>query len=213
MDHEYEVLATVKGHSITHRFSGTITETEPGVDLIAVALTEASRQLSEGPFSRRDIRSDRKTPRAGSEDQAESGVGNFPKVAGRCPNCRRESLYLGAGGHVTCSFLGCGAPTLADEVLHDGIEAHAHELRARAESAEDRCLRAARAVDVRDHHARDLMAALTGGGHGLPWWMQATRSLESLDDLANSAQLEDDSRPLEKTLQRVGEMARDTVSD
>jgi hypothetical protein len=192
---QYEVTAAVTGHGITHRFTGSVPDTDPPT-LHTQALRDALR----------------KSERHEGEPPGEDAADKFPKVAGKCPNCRRESLYL-AGGHLTCSFLGCGAPTLADEVLHDGVEEHAHELRRRAESAEARCVRAAHAVDVRDHHARDLVQALTGGGHGLPWWMQATRSLESLDDLANSAELADDSEPLEATLQRVGEMARNTVSD
>lgn len=39
------------------------------------------------------------------------------KVAGYCPNCGGESLFLGEGGYVTCSRLECGAPTLAAELL------------------------------------------------------------------------------------------------
>lgn len=39
-------------------------------------------------------------------------------VQGRCPACRGASLFLGDGGHVTCSRLDCPTPTLADEYLH-----------------------------------------------------------------------------------------------
>jgi hypothetical protein len=39
-------------------------------------------------------------------------------VQGRCPACRGSSLFLGDGGHVTCSRLDCPNPTLADEHLH-----------------------------------------------------------------------------------------------
>jgi hypothetical protein len=39
-------------------------------------------------------------------------------VQGRCPACRGASLFLGDGGHVTCSRLDCPNPTLADEQLH-----------------------------------------------------------------------------------------------
>jgi len=37
-----------------------------------------------------------------------------PPVRGRCPSCGSESLFLGSGGYVTCSVIGCknpGAPT------------------------------------------------------------------------------------------------------
>lgn len=41
-----------------------------------------------------------------------------PIVQGRCPACRGTCLFLGSGGHVTCSRLDCPNPTLADEQLH-----------------------------------------------------------------------------------------------
>lgn len=43
----------------------------------------------------------------------------FPKVRGRCPACDSESLVLGAGGHVTCSLIGCRAPLLANTLIHE----------------------------------------------------------------------------------------------
>ena len=39
-------------------------------------------------------------------------------VQGRCPACRSTSLFLGDGGHVTCSRLDCPGPCAADELLH-----------------------------------------------------------------------------------------------
>lgn len=42
----------------------------------------------------------------------------LPKVAGRCPMGCGATLFVGAGGHVTCSLLGCPRPTAADELLH-----------------------------------------------------------------------------------------------
>jgi hypothetical protein len=39
-------------------------------------------------------------------------------VQGRCPACRWSSLFLGDGGHVTCSRLECPNPSLADDLLH-----------------------------------------------------------------------------------------------
>lgn len=44
----------------------------------------------------------------------------FPRVAGRCPSCRGESLFLADGGHVTCSRLDCDNPVEADDLLHSG---------------------------------------------------------------------------------------------
>lgn len=40
-------------------------------------------------------------------------------VAGYCPMGCGQTLFLGAGGHVTCSLIGCPRPTAVDELLHD----------------------------------------------------------------------------------------------
>lgn len=69
-------------------------------------------------------------PRDGAgqpQDGAETPRGpvqGFARVQGRCPACRGASLFLGAGGHVTCSRIDCPGPTAADELLHhaDPIE-------------------------------------------------------------------------------------------
>ncbi|MGQ5576735.1 hypothetical protein [Streptomyces sp. ECR3.8] len=39
-------------------------------------------------------------------------------IQGRCPACRGTSLFLGSGGHVTCSRLDCPNPCAADQLLH-----------------------------------------------------------------------------------------------
>lgn len=39
-------------------------------------------------------------------------------VQGRCPACRGKHLFLGEGGHVTCSLIGCPNPTAADDLLN-----------------------------------------------------------------------------------------------
>lgn len=39
-------------------------------------------------------------------------------VQGHCPACRGTSLFLAAGGHVTCRRIDCPNPTAADELLH-----------------------------------------------------------------------------------------------
>lgn len=41
----------------------------------------------------------------------------YPKVQGRCPSCHSDSLFLGSGGFVTCSVLGCKAPGAATDAL------------------------------------------------------------------------------------------------
>lgn len=47
------------------------------------------------------------------EPKAPFGV----NVAGFCPQCGKESLFLGHGGRVTCSRLTCPRPSAADEIL------------------------------------------------------------------------------------------------
>jgi hypothetical protein len=39
-------------------------------------------------------------------------------VQGRCPACSGSSLFLGDGGHVTCSRSDCPDPCAADDLLH-----------------------------------------------------------------------------------------------
>ncbi len=54
------------------------------------------------------------------------------RVAGTCPACGRSSLFVGDGGHVTCSMLGCPDPCAAAHRLEGSqpvawewiIEAH-----------------------------------------------------------------------------------------
>lgn len=40
-----------------------------------------------------------------------------PKVRGKCPSCGLETLFLGEGGYVTCSLIGCRRPDAATELL------------------------------------------------------------------------------------------------
>jgi hypothetical protein len=47
-------------------------------------------------------------------------------VQGRCPACRRASLFLGSGGHVTCARLDCPDPCAADKLLHGDQPAPLH---------------------------------------------------------------------------------------
>ncbi|MGC4925524.1 DUF6085 family protein [Streptomyces sp. DT117] len=42
-------------------------------------------------------------------------------VQGRCPACGAASLFLGEGGHVTCSRIDCPAPDAADDMLSQGV--------------------------------------------------------------------------------------------
>lgn len=41
----------------------------------------------------------------------------YPQVQGKCPACHGQSLFLGAGGYVTCSYLSCPNPTAVNDLL------------------------------------------------------------------------------------------------
>lgn len=43
------------------------------------------------------------------------------KVSGRCPMGCGETLFVGNGGHVTCSLIGCPKPWAADALLEGPI--------------------------------------------------------------------------------------------
>jgi ribosomal protein S27AE len=45
------------------------------------------------------------------------GQVGFPDVQGRCPNCGSSSLFLGAGGYVTCSWIECTDPVAPTDLL------------------------------------------------------------------------------------------------
>jgi hypothetical protein len=47
-------------------------------------------------------------------------------VYGRCPACGWSSLFLGEGGHVTCSRLECPRPELVDELIGEIGDARHH---------------------------------------------------------------------------------------
>jgi hypothetical protein len=50
--------------------------------------------------------------------------GSLPDVAGRCPSCGGESLFLAHGGFVTCRRLDCAKPDEAAELLSAGDPNH-----------------------------------------------------------------------------------------
>lgn len=45
-------------------------------------------------------------------------------IAGHCPMGCGTTLFVGAGGHITCSLIGCPRPTAVDELLHDQETEH-----------------------------------------------------------------------------------------
>lgn len=95
-------------------------------------------------------------------------AGRHPRVAGRCPSCRAStSLFLGAGGHVTCSRLDCPAPGAVDDQLHavsedepEGMDLEAQgEMADRLAAAQAAIQRLAQAGDALMGAARSLAYA------------------------------------------------------
>lgn len=45
-------------------------------------------------------------------------MSEYVRIAGVCPMGCGRTLFLGSGGHVTCSFADCPRPTAVDDLLH-----------------------------------------------------------------------------------------------
>ena len=54
-----------------------------------------------------------------------------PRIADPCPSCGGSTLFIGAGGWLTCSVIGCQHPAMFDAIS-------AHDARIRADER-DRC--------------------------------------------------------------------------
>jgi hypothetical protein len=50
------------------------------------------------------------------------------RVQGYCPMGCGQTLFLGTGGHVTCSYIPCPDPTAADTILDDREHEHVVDL-------------------------------------------------------------------------------------
>ncbi|MEV5957269.1 hypothetical protein AB0M11_26470 [Streptomyces sp. NPDC051987] len=48
------------------------------------------------------------------------------EVHGRCPACGNSTLFLGDGGHITCSLVDCPRPDLVNEVIGEIGDARQH---------------------------------------------------------------------------------------
>lgn len=51
-----------------------------------------------------------------------------PMIVGWCPMGCGTTLFVGSGGHITCSFLGCPRPTAVDELLEERETEHLVQL-------------------------------------------------------------------------------------
>lgn len=54
-----------------------------------------------------------------------------PDIHGWCPMGCGKTLFVGAGGHVTCSYIPCPRPTAVDELLADRETEHVVEFKRR----------------------------------------------------------------------------------
>lgn len=41
------------------------------------------------------------------------------RIVGYCPMGCGQTLFVGTGGHITCSYIPCSRPTAVDEILDD----------------------------------------------------------------------------------------------
>ncbi|MFD1940545.1 DUF6085 family protein [Nonomuraea mangrovi] len=108
------------------------------------------------------------------------------EIAGRCPACKGATLFVGVGGHVTCSRLDCPAPTAADDALHeDGYtfirEADLADVCARAGLAEERLTLARQALQLDRYFTADEVGADV-----------APRIIERLSELRGRAEKAED---------------------
>lgn len=56
----------------------------------------------------------------GLAETVKSGPGKgWPRVAGYCPACGASSLFVGSGGYITCSIIGCSDPGAVADFLDD----------------------------------------------------------------------------------------------
>ena len=57
-------------------------------------------------------------------------AGDDGRVQGYCPMGCGQTLFLGEGGHITCSYVRCPRPDAVDELLGDRETEHVVELSA-----------------------------------------------------------------------------------
>jgi hypothetical protein len=49
---------------------------------------------------------------------------SYQQIRGYCPACGGTSLFIAAGGHITCSRIDCTEPDAADRILDDRETQH-----------------------------------------------------------------------------------------
>ena len=97
-----------------------------------------------------------------SSPDRESLLAARESVQGECPEGCGKTLFLGAGGHVTCSWRGCPNPAAADEMLRNsGL------LKVTEDALRERNTRLTRISDIAEGKADRLDSATPrrGGPH------------------------------------------------
>lgn len=87
-----------------------------------------------------------------------------PKIADRCPACGGQTLFIGAGGWLTCSVIGCKEP---------GFSAKWNEVETCARKAE---AEAAALREVLEQHSEILCPMMYGNKD---WGIARTKALDS----------------------------------
>jgi hypothetical protein len=83
---------------------------------------------------------------------AKNRLGSLEQIVTRCPSCGSQSLFIGKGGHLTCSRIDCKAPSV-DQAVED--------LRAELREAKDE-IRAADAGLERIHACITMAQEILG---------------------------------------------------
>lgn len=99
------------------------------------------------------------------------------KVAGTCPMGCGETLFVGSGGHVTCSFQECPNPSAVTEMISPAAIAQRQE--------EDTEQAARLAILQKQNQALEeqvgiLLFQLEGA-----WWLKAAAAYNRLGELVN----------------------------
>ena len=99
------------------------------------------------------------------------------KIVGVCPLGCGETLFLGDGGHITCSYVGCPDPTGAGSLLSEA--ASAQRTQEAVASAADRFKLEAE-LDAMRKYVAILLRSLKG-----QWWLDAAVAYQSLHRMIN----------------------------
>jgi Family of unknown function (DUF6085) len=102
------------------------------------------------------------------------------KIVGVCPMGCGETLFLGAAGHITCSYAGCPDPTAAGGLLSQAASAQRTE--EAVTSASER-FKVEAELDAMRKHVAILLRSLKGA-----WWLDAAMAYQGLHRMINPSQ-------------------------